>query len=148
VGPDPHLQAPDFHFVEFPLPTDSGHKTALAKTLYALIDPAPELLFWIGDWAVWPSCQHMPLFSRFREAFGEPRPLIEVPGHVLQPHEAADALSLLILSLLFFWDCHVLTASGRDALFVSHDEYGWFASRDSSVVRVIKRQLQERSRES
>jgi hypothetical protein len=35
----------------------------------------------------------MPLFTRFREAFGEKRPLIEAPGHLLTPGEADDAVS-------------------------------------------------------
>src|SRR5438477_1666423 len=80
VGPDPDLQFPPFHFVEFTLPTDSGCKVAFGRFLYSLIDPAPELLIWIGDWAVWPSSQHMPLFTRLRQALGESRPLIDAPG--------------------------------------------------------------------
>ena len=122
VGPDPDIQSPPFHLVEFPPPVDSGRKVAFARFLQSLIDPAPELLYWLGDWAVWPSSQHMPLFSRFRQALGEHRPLIEAPGHLLTPDEADDAISILIVSLQFVWNCHVLTASGRDVIFVSHDD--------------------------
>jgi hypothetical protein len=124
VGPEPDVQPLEFHRIEFALPPDSGRKVWLARFLYGLLDPSPELLIWIGDWAVWPSSQHMPLFSRFREAFGERRPLIEAPGHLVTPPEIEDGVSILTISLLFFWDCHVLTASGREVVFVSHDEYG------------------------
>src|SRR5260221_242453 len=127
VGPDPDLQSPEFYFVTFTLPPDSGRKVSLAHFLYSLLDPSPELLIHLGDWAVWPSSQHMPLFTRFREAFGEKRLLIEAPGHVLTADEADDAVSIISVSMLFFWNCHILSASGRDAIFVSHDEYGWFA---------------------
>jgi len=141
VGPHPDLVSQPFHFVDFKLPVDSGKKVFFSKLIYSFIDPAPELLLWIGDWAVWPSSQHMPLFSRFRQAFGEMRPLIEAPGHLLVPDEADDAVSIIATSLLFIWDCHILTASGRDAAFISHVEYGWFASRDRSMAESIRAEL-------
>jgi hypothetical protein len=143
VDPDPDIQSPPFHFVEFTPPTDSGRKVAFGRFLYSLVDPAPELLFWLGDWAVWPSSQHMPLFSRFRQALGEGRPLIDAPGHLLTPDEADDAVSILVVSLQFVWNCHILTSSGRDVLFISHDEFGWFASRDESVAESVRQQIEE-----
>ena len=83
----------------------------------------------------------MPLFSRFRHSFGESRPVIDAPGHLVMREEADDAISILAVSMLFFWDCHVLTASGRDVLFV-HDEFGWFGSRDISLVASVGRHLE------
>ncbi|MCE9544271.1 MAG: hypothetical protein K8T25_01915 [Planctomycetia bacterium] len=142
VGPHPDLQSPPFFMVEFKPPTDSGRKVALARFLLSLLDPAPEMLFWLGDWAVWPSSQHMPLFTRFRQAVGERRPLIEAPGHLLTPDENDDGISILTISLEFIWDCHVLTASGRDAIFVSHDEWGWFASREESVAESVRKKME------
>ena len=47
-----------------------------------------------------------------------------------------DAISLLAVSLLFVWDCYVIAASACDVLFTSHDEYGWFGSRDELIGRV------------
>lgn len=148
VGPHPDLQSPPFHFVEFKPPTDSGRKVAFARMLYSLIDPKPELLMWLGDWAVWESSNHMPLFTRLRQALGERRPLIDAPGHLLTADESDDAISVLIVSLQFIWDCHVLTASGRDALFVSHDEYGWFASRSELVAASVRRKFEKDWNES
>ena len=143
VGPDPDIQALEFPRVEFALPTDSGQKVWLARFLYGLVVPSPELLIWIGDWAVWPSGQHMPLFSRFRQAFEEHRPLIDAPGHLVAPDEIEDGVSILTMSLFFLWDCHVLTASGRDVVFVSHDEFGWFGSRDVIVTDSVGQQLKD-----
>ena len=131
-----------FHFAEFSHPADSGRKVWLARFLYSLIDPAPELLLWIGDWAVWPSSQHVSLFTRFRQAFGELRPLIDAPGQLVAPVEADDAVSIITVSLQFIWDCHIITASGRDAVFVSHDEHGWFGSRDASVADAVRGQIE------
>jgi hypothetical protein len=140
---EPELQSPPFHFAKFALPTDSGRKVWLAQFLYSLLQPSPELLIWLGGWEVWPSSQHMPLFTRFREACGEKRPLIEAPAHLLAPEEGDDALSIISISLLFVWDCHILSASGRDAVFTSHDEFGWFASRDLSVAASVHKEIDE-----
>ncbi len=148
AGPDPDLQSPRFHFVEFSHPMDSGRKVWLARFLYSLLEPSPELLIWLGNWAVWESSQHMPLFTRFRQALGERRPLIEAPGHLLAPAESDDAVSIIAVSLLFILDCHVLSASGRDAVFTSHDEFGWFASRDASIAQRVRKQMEASSIES
>ena len=142
-GPDPDLQSPPFHLVGFTPPIDSGRKVWFSRFLYSLIEPSPELLIQLGDWAVWPSSQHMPLFTRFRQACGERRPLIEAPGHLFTPDEADDAVSIIGISLLFVWNCHILSASGRDAIFISHDEFGWFASRDATVTNCIRIRLDE-----
>jgi hypothetical protein len=144
VGPDPDIRASEFHSVEFALPTDSGRKVWLARFLYERLAPSPELLIWPGDWAVWPSSQHMPLFSRFRQAFGEHRPLIEAPGHLVTSDEIEDGVSILTVSLLFFWDCHLLTSSARDVVFVSHDEFGWYGSRDASMADSVRQQLKDK----
>ncbi len=130
-----------FHSADFRFPVDSGKKVWLARYLYSHLDANPELLICLGDWDVWPSSQHLPLFTRFREAFGEQRPLIEASGHVVTPEEADDAISIIALSLLFFWNCHILSASRRDAAFVSHDEFGWFASRDESITDSVRMEL-------
>jgi hypothetical protein len=143
VGPEPDIQAHEFPRAEFVLPIDSGRKVWLARFLYGLVDSSPELLIWLGDWGVWPSSQHMPLFSRFRQAFGEHRPLIEAPGHLVAPDEIEDGVSILTMSLFFLWDCHLLTASGRDVVFVSHDELGWFGSRDVSVTGSVGQQVKD-----
>jgi len=142
VGPDPDLRPCDFHFAEFKPPSDSGRKVWLARFLYSLLQPSPEVI-WLGDWAVWPSSQHTPLFTRFREAFGEGRPLIEAPGHLLTSQEADDAISIIATSLLFFLNCNILSSSGRDAVFLSHDEFGWFASRDSSIAESVRERIEQ-----
>ena len=80
---------------------------------------------------------------RFRQALGESRPLIDAPAHLVTPEEADDAVSILVVSLQFVWNCHILTSSGRDTIFVSHDEYGWFASCDESVADSVRPKIEE-----
>jgi len=115
-----------FRAVKLSCPVDSGKKVGLARDVVKWLDGAGELLLWLGDWAVWPSSQHLPLFTRFREAFGEMRPLIEAPGHLIQRGELDDAVSVLATALLFIWDCHVFSAVRRPVFFCSHDEWSAF----------------------
>src|SRR5689334_8797579 len=130
-----------FSFVQFSIPSDSGRKVAFGRFLYSLIKPVPEVLLWLDEWAVWPSSQHMPLLTRFREAFGEHRPLISAPGQLVQSSETEDAISVLVVALEFVWDCHIISASGREAVFISHDEYGWYGSRDASETAAVQQKL-------
>ena len=65
---------------------------------------------------------HAPLFLRFREAFGERRPFIQAPGHLIRGDELDDGISILLMTLLFTWDCTVLAGNEPVAFFCSHDE--------------------------
>lgn len=134
----PDIGNDHFHIADLPYPTDSGAKVSLARRLFSLVASDSETLVLVDDWAVWPSNQHLPLFTRFREALGEHRPLIEAPGHVITPADADDAVSIVATALLFFWDCYGISSTGRDAFYFSHDEYCYFASRDASVVERIR----------
>ena len=130
----PDINSDLFHTVEVPYHADSGRKVAMARFLFSLVEPQPETLFLIDDWAVWPSSQHAPLFMRFRQALGERRELIEAPGHLVSASDSDDAISIVATSLLFVWDCYGISSSGRDAFYISHDEFCFFGSRDESVA--------------
>jgi hypothetical protein len=127
VEPDGHGRAgpavpKDFRELRLGYPKDSGRKVALARTVISAL-LRTEGLLWVGDWGVWPSSEHMPLFMRFRAALGEHRPLIQAPGHVVTAVEPDDAISVLAMSLFFFWDCHLLTAEPGPLFVCSHDEW-------------------------
>jgi len=143
---EPGWIRPDFgaemsHMVEVPYLADSGAKVSLARFLLSLVEPDPETLLLIDEWAVWPSSQHMPLFTRFREALGEHRPLIEAPGHLVTAADMDDAVSIVATSLLFIWDCYGISSSGRDAFHFSHDEFCYFLSSDASVAARVTERL-------
>ena len=137
----PDIGAETSHVVEVPYPDDSGAKVSLARFLLSLVEPDPETLLLIDDWDVWPSSQHMPLFTRFREALGEHRPLIEAPGHLVTAADMDDAVSIVATSLLFIWDCYGISSSGHDIFYFSHDEFCYFASSDPSVAARVTEQL-------
>jgi hypothetical protein len=140
----PSIGEEQYHVAKVPYPTDSGRKVFLARQLLALVAFEGEALLLVDDWAVWPSSQHLPLFTRFREALGERRPLIEAPGHLIDAadaEDAEDAVSIVAMSLLFFWDCYGIARTGRDAFYISHDEFLFVASRDAAVAERLAEEL-------
>jgi hypothetical protein len=107
----------------FSIPEDAGARTSLARILY----PNPEdgeSLIWTTDWSVWPSGEHLPLMSRLREALGEKRTVFDAPAQLVGSESIDDGLSLLVLNVLFLWDCWVITSGGEYVAFFSHDEWG------------------------
>jgi len=114
-----------FELIRFTYPIDSGQRVRLARDVVEWLAKSggTELLFWVDQWDVWPRSQHLPVFARFREAFGETRPLIQSPGHLFRVDELDDALSVLVVALLFIWDCHVFSAIRSPVFFCCHDEW-------------------------
>jgi hypothetical protein len=136
----PDVSADHFHIAQIPYRVDSGAKVNMARFLFSLVAPDPETLFLLSDWAVWPSSQHMPLFTRFRQALGEARSIMESPGHLVTSSDGDDAVSIIATSLFFIWDCYGISSTGRDAFHISHDEYCVFGSRDAAIAaRVAER---------
>ena len=135
----PDFSSSDFHHVKIPYEGDSGRKVWLAKLLYSFVSPTPETLLWIQDFEVWPSSQHLPLFIRWREAFGETRSLHDAPGHLVTASDSDDSVSIIATSLLFLWDCYGITASGHTAFHVSHDEFCWVATREELLAAKVGR---------
>lgn len=118
---------------------DSGKKVRLARDVASWFAGGRELLLWVDDWAAWPSSQHMALFTRFREALGEHRPLVEAPGHLCNSSELDDATSVLCVSLLFLWDCHVFSSGRKAVFFCSHDEWNaLYVPADSDIQPLLQ----------
>jgi hypothetical protein len=95
---------------------------------------------------VWPSGQTHALFSSLSAILQGTQAADRRAPHLVAPDEIEDGISILTnVPSFFLWDCHVLTASGRDVVFVSHDEFGWFGSRDGSVAASVSQQLKRRA---
>jgi len=129
---------PPFHLILIKFPKDSGKKVVLAKMLYSLFEESANVLIWIEGTEIWPSSQHMPLLQRLRESLGEKRPIDKTPGHLVSIKDKDDAVSLILISLLFIWDCHILAESGQEAVHISHDEFAWFASHDPKLAEKVR----------
>jgi len=126
----------------FAIPNDAHGRVALCRILWNLSGESlrGERLLWINGWSVWPSGEHMPLFTRWRAAFGENRTLMEACGNVVQPGEDADGLSILVVASLFLWDCWMYAETGAVAM-ISHDEFGFVLEPRDHGESTVRAQL-------
>lgn len=127
--------------LRFHIPADAGARVTLARTLWETIGAdAPEVLVWVTEWGVWPSGEHVALAEAARRGLGATGTLGESPGHLTRLGESDAGLSVLCLAVLFLWDCWVLPADRRPAVFVSHDEFGVVDTRGDD--RGLRRRLE------
>ena len=80
---------------------------------------------------------------RFRAAFGAKSALEETPGHLADATEKDDAISILIMSMEFYWDCFILCSSGNSIFYTSHDEFFYFGSTAIGVVDKFRKELEK-----
>ena len=110
---------------EFKIPVDAGQRVALVSNQFEALREAPEILVWCTSWGVWPSGERPHIFQRLRASYGETRGLSEVPAQTFDGSEYDDALSFVVLGVLFLWDIMVVGGVGQSILSYSHDEFGW-----------------------
>jgi hypothetical protein len=135
--PFPHVAS-----IRFSLPKLSGQKVAMARRLIGLWAPKGETLVWLRNWIVFPSAGHMPLVTTLRRGMGCTEPLEDSPCHLFGENETDDAVSLLITSLMFFWDCFIADSDQRLLCFVSHDEFLLLMSKDQAFLEEIGKVLE------
>jgi hypothetical protein len=123
-------------------PTPAG-RVALCRLLWQHVvdSQQTERLLLIEGWSVWPSGEHLPLFTRLREACGEGRSLADVPGHLFAMDDEEDGLSFLVVATLFLWDYLLCSGSGR-AIMMSHDEYGAVVAPDDDAMLELRQGLE------
>jgi hypothetical protein len=120
----------------FSIPENAASRIGLAQTLYpSTWDVTGAVLIWTKEWSVWPSCEHVPLFTRFRQALGESRPLSVARAQLFEASEVDDAQSHLILHSLFLWDCWVVAEGGTYVVHFSHDEWGQLFAEPATFAR-------------
>ncbi len=123
--------------LQFRIPGDSGKKNVLSRIITSIISPHGNGLIWIDEYGVWPSCEDMNLFNRFRMSFGEICELNEKPGHVFMKDEVPDVSSLIVLVLFFCWGAVIVSDNGKLIIRISHDEMIDFFAKDSESLKGV-----------
>jgi hypothetical protein len=109
----------------FEIPQDAGQRVALVAGHFSGRSFGASSLVWFTEWGIWPSSERQHIFYRFRASYGEVRPLIDAPAHLLTANERDELLSLVTIGILFLWDVYLVADDGSAALHYSHDEWGW-----------------------
>ena len=129
------------NYVGFSISSDSGKKTALARTLIGLLKTDSSGLFWITASGIWPSSENMELFNGYRRSLGESRSVYEAPGHVFSGSDLAQLECILDLTLYFYWDSLLFKGSTAIVMRISHDEYISFSAKDRECLTLIEQNI-------
>jgi hypothetical protein len=119
----------------FTIPDSASTKTMLGDVLAGFFAEEEEVLLYIDGWGDPPEYyQDQNLFDRFRQALGETAKVWEKPGHILNPGDHTDMLSLLRLALYFGWGMHLVASSGNLLLKVFDYDVGSLYAADPAEV--------------
>ena len=119
------------HIEQYAIPKDVATIILLAKVIVSMFDRELQVLLHIKEWSVWPSTEHMPLYSQLRLSYRETTNLIDKPGHLFNQTEMNELLSCIIIGLIFSWDCEVYSLSNATYSLTSHDGIGLIYGKDS-----------------
>lgn len=91
----------------------------------ALDEAAPNkhlpLLLLVQETGVWPSNEHLLLYSLIRNQFGSSESIEGSPGHLASGTERDYVLAVAFLCVLYGWGFIATGAESSFSLFVDHD---------------------------
>ena len=108
---------------EIHTPEYARRQTALVNNMLLLLPKDARTLVHVTGWSTSPSIENMALFAFLRSAWGESRPLIEVPGHLLGSAEQEALECLFDVALYFDWDAAILDENKRFLITLSNDGF-------------------------
>jgi hypothetical protein len=111
----------------------------LSSWLTESLGPSDEILLWITAWGVWPSSDNWHLYYNMRQHHGDKSLIKEAPGHYFLRYEKPALTTFVQIALVSGWDFHLLATPQWFGSFVSHDEYAWLYSKDTSFSKFIEK---------
>ncbi|HWY86702.1 MAG TPA: hypothetical protein VNX28_08255 [Gemmataceae bacterium] len=85
----------------------------------------------------------MTLFDGYRKSLGLSRPLGSAPGHIFGQAHLPDIECLLGLTLYFYWDASLFTASGKVILRVDGNEWVSVRTKDITDLNRFETKFQD-----
>jgi hypothetical protein len=127
--------------ITFKIPVDAGKKYNLGKLIASFYNTDEEGLLWINEYGIWPSCEDWNLFNGFRRSLGENSPLYDKPGHLFSINDMEVIVSLLALTLYFFWGAIIVSENKNLLVKISHDELIYFYAKDTETISNINKAM-------
>jgi hypothetical protein len=121
------------------LPTDSGAKTSLARSIANGWYEGRDVLFCIVEVDVWETSQNMFLFEKFRASTGDTRFLYEADCHLFGPEDSEYLEALLALALYFVWGAFLVDSEGKLITIIDDDERVSITTKDEACLEVATR---------
>jgi hypothetical protein len=116
---------PDIVTIELRYPKSVQLLTELIDELVGLDEEAGNIVVWLRDWTIWDERSaniglcHLKLLSSQLHGEGS-----SVPGNLIElaASEWQEAIALVTVPILYSWDAHMLFASGRALVNISHHD--------------------------
>jgi hypothetical protein len=86
-------------------------------------DNQDEILVWTDSHHLAPESEHLPLVDVWMRGLGAPGGVDEYPGMLCGGEALEHGVSLMLLSLLFGWDCWIVNLRSLRSAHLSHDDW-------------------------
>ena len=127
--------------LQFEPPRSARKLTAFTRQLFDAFGEFSGALLQFTDWHT-HNPDEMALIGSLRRSHGEQRWLIDAPGHLFAPTEAAEAIGQCYLASTFDWNVYLYLASGAATLYFWEgdliDYFGFDKSVGHKVHEVVK----------
>ena len=134
----PEINANDSEIIEFSYPNYTQF-IFLAHLLSSHSLKDNESLLWVTQTDIWKSSENLHLYYKLRQSYSDQTLISGNPGHLFFKNETEDLKSFLHLSLLFGWDCYLLSAKDLLRIFCSHDEFIKLSTTDSELIKSVNK---------
>lgn len=124
------------------LPSSSGRQAFVADRIFEECVEAQQWLIWILAWGIWPTEEYPEIWMELRARYGDERPLLEAPGHLLGAAERDLARGLFRLAILFGWDALLVPDPATVVASISHDELIFLYSADGRILETLRHDLE------
>lgn len=142
-----HYKDSPVHKFRLKLPTDGLQLIRLTNVLSAHIegDAHPQTLSWIEEWNMWGAdIEEMGRLyvEKLSVGFGVLFNIDQKTALLFTEAELLWQRAFIFLPMLFQWDAYFVPDHGNYVLFVSHDAFVEFSSRNADTAEKLKNLLQ------
>jgi hypothetical protein len=124
----------DINVARFESPKRVSKQAWFSRYIEKSLQPWSRCLFWVAEWGIWPSSENWHLYYRLRQGYDDYRLIEEAPAHLFLNYEDNDLASFLQVGLNSGWDMFLGTDENYSRVFIPHDEWIEFGTRDAAAL--------------
>jgi len=121
---------------QFEPPRNPRQLTAFVRGLFDAFGEFPGALLQFTDWTT-SNPDELATFGALRRSHGEQRWLIDAPGHLFSPSEAAEAIGHCYLAASYDWSFYVYLASGAATIYFWEGDLIDYFGVDAALTKKI-----------
>lgn len=141
-APDDEIPGPQHH-LQCGIPPEYPQVSSFARALLARITGSGPVLILIADWSNHEADQMLAIDS-IRQRAGELRPLIEAPGHLMEPAETDTAAALFSLATVYQWTFWLYSKEENLVLLNRRGKHLDLWIEDSAMLKLMEKLAENR----